>query len=93
MAIALKKDDTVLNIRTKTKVRDLIDNAAAILGKNRSEFMLEVAIREAQDVILDRAFISVNDAQFKEISELLENPPPFNENLQNLLRKKPIWEQ
>ena len=92
MAIALKIEDAVLNIRTKSNIRDLIDEAAGLLGKNRSEFMLETAIREAQDIILDRAFININAGQFTEIQKLLENPPPINEKLQKLLNKKTAWE-
>jgi uncharacterized protein (DUF1778 family) len=93
MAIAINSDEAILNIRTKTKVRDLIDSAANILGKNRSEFMLEVATLAAQDVILDRAFINVNETQFKEIGELLENPPPPNQALLALMAKPSFWEK
>lgn len=91
MALAVRKDDAILNIRTKTSVRDLIDSAAGMLGKNRSEFMLEVAIREAQDIILDRAFISVGETEFKDINELLENPPEPNQALLSLMAKPSFW--
>lgn len=93
MATALKLDDTTLNIRTKTSVRDLIDSAASILGKNRSEFMLEAAIREAQDVLLDKAFFAIDAKSFREITDLLENPPPINQKLRALMAKKAVWDK
>ena len=44
------KRDVMINIRARQRQRDLIDEAAAVLGKNRSDFMLETACREAEAV-------------------------------------------
>ncbi len=85
--------DLTINIRTKSDVRDLIDTAASILGKNRSEFMLETALREAQDVIKDRAFIALNSKDFDALTSLLESPPPPNEALISLVNKPSIWKK
>ena len=46
--------DVIINIRAKQTQRDLIDHAAEIQGKSRSEFMLETAYQKAQEVLLDR---------------------------------------
>lgn len=46
--------DVTINIRVQQAQRDLIDQAAETLGKNRSDFMLETACREAVAVLLDR---------------------------------------
>lgn len=35
--------DAAINLRARPEQRDLIDQAAQLLGKNRSDFMLEVA--------------------------------------------------
>ena len=42
-----------INLRIETHTRQLIDEAAALLGKTRTEFMIESARREAIDVLLD----------------------------------------
>jgi uncharacterized protein (DUF1778 family) len=44
--------DVTINIRAKKNQRDLIDRAAQLQGKSRSEFMLESAQKTAQDVLL-----------------------------------------
>ena len=49
-----------INIRAKIRQRDLIDQAAHRLGRSRSDFMLEVACRAAEDVLLDQAFFTVD---------------------------------
>ena len=49
-----------INIRAKVGQRDLIDQEASRLGCSRSDFMLEAACREAEDVLLDQAFFTVD---------------------------------
>lgn len=84
--------DITINIRAKQNQRDLIDHAAEIQGKSRSEFMLESAYQKAQDVLLDRSFFGLDEAKFKQFVELLDTPPMPNENLQTLLTTKAPWE-
>jgi uncharacterized protein (DUF1778 family) len=43
-----------ITLRPDTAARALIDRAAEQLGKNRSEFMMEAARREATTVLLDQ---------------------------------------
>ena len=43
-----------INLRAMPNQRDLIDYAAELLGKSRSDFMLESACNNAKNVILDR---------------------------------------
>ncbi|MEO0378564.1 MAG: DUF1778 domain-containing protein, partial [Cyanobacteria bacterium P01_A01_bin.17] len=40
--------DVKINIRAKQKQRDLIDHAARVQGKSRSEFILESASQKAR---------------------------------------------
>jgi uncharacterized protein (DUF1778 family) len=44
--------DAAINLRSRPEQRDLIDQAARLLGKNRSDFMLEAACNKAQSVLL-----------------------------------------
>ena len=46
--------DAAINLRALPQQRDLIDQAAQLLGKNRSDFMLEAACDKAQAVLLDQ---------------------------------------
>jgi uncharacterized protein (DUF1778 family) len=82
-----------INIRAKVRQRDLIDQAAERLGRSRSEFMLEVSCREAEDVLLDQAFFAVDTGTFAKFQELLDRPLPPTEKLRRLLKTKAVWEQ
>ena len=84
--------DVTINIRAKQNQRDLIDRAAEVQNKSRSEFMLESAYQKAQDVILERSFFGLDEVKFQQFIELLDTPPKLNENLRVLLTTKPLWD-
>jgi uncharacterized protein (DUF1778 family) len=83
----------VINLRTDEARRELIDRAAAALGKDRTEFMLDAATREAQAVLLDRCFFSLDDRAFGRFSAALDAPPVDNPRLRRLLSKRAPWER
>lgn len=84
--------DVTINIRAKQNQRDLIDYAAAVQGKNRSEFMLVSAYQKAQDVLLDRYFFGLDELKFKQFVALLDAPPAQNEKLRTLLTAQAPWD-
>jgi uncharacterized protein (DUF1778 family) len=84
--------DVTINIRAKQNQRDLIDRAAEVQGKSRSEFMLESSYNKAQDVLLDRTFFGLDEPKFKQFLALLDAPPPQNEKLHTLLATKAPWD-
>jgi uncharacterized protein (DUF1778 family) len=82
-----------INLRTDEARRSLIDRAAEALGKDRTEFMLEVATREAQAVLLDRRLFQLDEDAFKKFSAALDAPPANNARLRKLLSKRAPWEK
>ena len=80
-----------INIRAKTSQRDLIDMAASLVSKSRTDFMLEVACREAQDILLDQRLFLLNHNQF---IEELDAPitPERQARIDNLMNRKSPWE-
>ncbi|WP_445249271.1 type II toxin-antitoxin system TacA family antitoxin [Microcoleus sp. OTE_8_concoct_300] len=84
--------DVTINIRAKANQRALIDHAAQLQGKSRSEFMLESAYQKAQDVLLDRCFFGLDELKFKEFLALLDAPPTPNQKLNALLKTKSPWD-
>jgi uncharacterized protein (DUF1778 family) len=82
-----------INIRAKARQRDLIDQAAERQGRSRSEFMLDAACREAEDVLLDQTFFSVDAGTFAAFQALLDTPLPASDKLRRLLKTKAPWEK
>ena len=85
--------DTTVNLRMQTSARDLIDLAAATVGKNRTDFMVEAARREAEAVLLDRCFFSLSEEDFRAFIAALDQPPTDNPRLRQLLRTRAPWEK
>ena len=84
--------DVTINIRAKPNQRAVIDRAAQLQGKSRSEFMLESAYQKAQDVILDSCFFGLDELKFKQFLALLDAPPTPNQKLSALLKTKSPWD-
>jgi len=80
-----------VNIRIRPEERALIDQAAVLSGKSRSEFMLEAARRAATDAILDRTLLRLEPAAFTRFLAMLDAPPQPNEKLRKLLKTTPPW--
>lgn len=83
-----------INIRASRQARDLIDQAARAVGRNRSEFMLEAAQERASEVLLDRSSFALDEQQHSRFIELLEAPIPADaqKRFQRLLDRKAPWE-
>ncbi|MDX8129981.1 DUF1778 domain-containing protein [Methylomonas sp. OY6] len=84
--------DININIRAQRRQRDLIDQAAELLGKSRTDFMLETACREAEDVLLDQRVFTLDAAAFQKFQALLDAPPSENPKLRKLMATKAPWE-
>lgn len=54
--------------------------------------MLESARLQAVDVLLDQRFFQLDDEQYDVFMRVLDNPPPPNQKLKQLLAKKAPWE-
>jgi uncharacterized protein (DUF1778 family) len=83
--------DAAINLRALPEQRDLIDHAAALLGKNRSDFMLEAACDRAQAVVLDQVFFNLSADKFQRFTEMLDAPPAHNPGLERLMAVTPPW--
>ncbi|MBL5920633.1 DUF1778 domain-containing protein [Lelliottia amnigena] len=87
------KSDVQLNIRAKEAQRALIDTAAGILHKSRTDFILDIACQAAENVILDRRMFNLDDEQYAEFIDMLDAPVTANPALDALLARKPQWEK
>jgi len=80
-----------INLRALPEQRDLIDQAASLLGKTRSDFMLEAACERAQSVLLDQVFFGLDADKFQAFNALLDAPPSPNEGLERLMAVEAPW--
>jgi uncharacterized protein (DUF1778 family) len=81
-----------LNIRIRPELRGLIDRAAGIVGKNRTDFVLDAARHAAEDALMDRAMIAVSPKAYAEFLIRLDAPPKPNERLRRTMKTQAPWE-
>ncbi|MGK9174588.1 DUF1778 domain-containing protein [Yokenella regensburgei] len=93
MATIRDYNNIQLNIRAKEAQRVLINTAAEILHKSRTDFILEMACQAAEDVILVRRMFNLNDEQYAEFIDMLDAPVTANPAIDKLLARKPHWEK
>lgn len=82
-----------LNIRIKPATRNLIDRAAELLGKTRTDFMLEASERRAEEVLLDRTVFTVSPEAYAEYLARLDEPVQSNERLKRTMLAKAPWDE
>lgn len=80
-----------INLRIDAGSRQLIDEAAAVLGKTRTEFIVGSARRDAIEVLLDQRLFALDDERYAAFVHALDNPPAPGSKLRSLLHRVPAW--
>ena len=81
-----------INMRVKPRQHTILTKASEILGKDRSAFILDVACREAENVLLDQRLFVLDGNDFDAFEEVLSKPLPENSKLEQLMSKPSPWE-
>jgi uncharacterized protein (DUF1778 family) len=81
-----------LNVRIKSEDRSLIDRAAQLLGKSRTDFLLDAGRRAAEDALLDQTLFKVDHQAYKQFIARLDAPPAPNERLKRSMTTPAPWE-
>ncbi len=90
---ASRPERDTLNIRVRPELRSLIDQAAALAGKSRTDFVLDASRRAAEEAMLDRTLILAGPDAFAAFHEGLDAPPAPNDRLRRTLARKPPWDE
>lgn len=83
--------DIDINLRAQRRQRDLIDPAAALLGRTCSDFMPETACREAGDVLPDQRVFTLDADRFMKFQAMLDASPSETPMLRKLMATKAPW--
>jgi len=67
-----------LEARLTPQQKERLSEAAALRGQKLSDFVLEVALREAEQVVETQTLLRLSRLDAQKVLELLENPPEPN---------------
>jgi uncharacterized protein (DUF1778 family) len=82
-----------LNLRIKPDERGLIDRAAELTGKTRTDFVLEAARRAAVDALSDRTLFSVDAKTYAKFVAALDSSLQPNDKLRRTMQTAAPWER
>jgi uncharacterized protein (DUF1778 family) len=83
-----------IHLRARTQDRTLIDQAAELLGTNRSQFMLSSALKEAKNILLDQSTLYADARTFQKIMDWMDAPAtaPQAAGMTRILHAKAPWQ-
>lgn len=81
-----------INLRVTEFQSRLLDQAAQTQGKNRTEFILGAAIREAQQTLDVQRNLFIDEVTFAAFEEALEAPVRSTGELKALFASRAPWE-
>jgi uncharacterized protein (DUF1778 family) len=92
MALPNETKDRNINIRISSRQIDLIDRAASLQHKSRSDFVLEAATRMAEDVVFDSNVFTMPAEEWERYIATIASPPAPTAALRKLLQEPSPWE-
>lgn len=81
-----------IDIRTTVGVKRVLQEAAAAKSKTVTEFMLDVALTEAAEVLAERRLFVLDDAGWEAFLAALDAPAKRRPRLEALLREPSVFE-
>src|SRR6266704_1091405 len=88
--VRAERRDSTIHIRAPRQTKELIESAASVVGKSRSEFILDSARKHAIDVLLDQRLFLLASDQYDAFIAALDNPPPAGSKLKALMKRRPL---
>lgn len=69
-----------IHLRARVHDRQIIDQAAELLGANRSQFMLSAALKKARQIIANQNTVELDNQSFCQLLKSLEEPATEAQN-------------
>jgi uncharacterized protein (DUF1778 family) len=71
----------------------IIDRAAALRGRSRTDFVRTAAVQAAEEVLLERALIRMSSGGFAAFRNAIDAPAAPVEAMVDLLQRPAPWER
>jgi uncharacterized protein (DUF1778 family) len=85
--------DERLAVRMTARQKHSIERAAEALGRNVTDFSVQVLTERAEEVLSDQRVFSVDEEQWHEFVSQLDGPARPVEELVDLLRRPTVFEE
>ena len=93
MPRAAERKDQPLSMRLPDTDIAIIDRAATLRGRSRTDFVREAAVRAAEDVLMEAVPVRMTPEGFDAFMKVLAGPAAPVPEMVELLRRRAPWEQ
>lgn len=93
MPRAVERKDYPLSMRLPETDIAIIDRAAALRGRSRTDFVRDAAVRAAEDALMETMPIRMSPAGFKAFMAALSGPARPVPEMVELFRRAAPWEK
>ena len=92
MAAPVERKEYPISMRLPEADVAMIDRAASLRGRSRTDFVRDAAVRAAEDVLMDSRLIRMSPEGFAEFMEVLSAPAAPVPDMVELARRPAPWE-
>src|ERR1700689_69698 len=92
MAAGTKKKEPPLSMRLPAADIAMIDRAADLRGRSRTDFVREAAVRAGEEIVLESALVRMSPRGFAAFMAATEAPATEVPELVTVLKRKAPWE-
>ena len=93
MPRSAQRKDHPLSMRLPEADIAVIDRAARLRGRSRTDFIREAAVRAAEEAILDQAPIRMSVDGFEAFMQVLSGPATAVPEMVEVLSRRAPWEE
>lgn len=91
MTSPAKRKEHPLSMRLPQADIAMIDRAASLRGRTRTDFVRDAAVRAAEEVVLESTLVRMSPQGFKAFMAMIEAPPTAVPELVELFKRKAPW--
>lgn len=92
MRRAIKRKEHPLSMRLPEADIAMIDRAASVRGRSRTDFVREAAVRAAEDILMESGLVRMSPAGFNTFMKALSEPASAVPEMVELLKRRAPWE-
>ena len=87
-----KRKDHPLSMRLPESDISLIDRAANLRGRSRTDFVRDAAVRAAEEVLMESGLVRMSDDGFAEFVSVISAPPSAVASMVKVLTRPAPWD-
>jgi uncharacterized protein (DUF1778 family) len=92
MAVNAERKEHPISMRLPEADIALIDRAAGLRGRSRTDFVRDAAVRAAEDVLMEMQFIRMSPEGFADFIAVLSRPAEPSAEIVELAKRAAPWE-